>query len=105
MPSLRTAGLFVHTGRFSNNTALIQSPEADQHQSEISPLTASESFTQRRRRSIGAGSLHANGSVNGATVATSVQSSSSLLCVRYQAEKSGRLMVEILSNLETAGFY
>ena len=70
MPSLRTAGLFVHTGRFSNNTALIQSPEADQHQSEISPLTASESFTQRRRRSIGAGSLHANGSVNGATVAT-----------------------------------
>ena len=34
---------------------------------EISPLAASETFTQRRRRRTGAGSLHANASVNGAT--------------------------------------
>ena len=47
--------------------ALTLPPEADQHWSKISPLAASETFTQRRRRRIGAGSLHANGSVNGAS--------------------------------------
>ena len=57
--------LSIHT---SSVTALILPPEADQRRSEISPLTASETFIQRRRRRIGVGSLHANSSVNGATV-------------------------------------
>ena len=49
--------------QFPNNTALILLPEADQ----ISPLVASETFTQRRIRRIGLGSQHVNGSVNLAT--------------------------------------
>ena len=40
--------------------------------SEISSLAVSETFTQRWRQRVGAGSLHANGSVNGAVVATLV---------------------------------
>ena len=36
--------------RFSNNTALLLPPEADQGRSEISPLAASDSFTLRRRQ-------------------------------------------------------
>ena len=52
-------------GWFTNNAALILPPEADQHQSEITRLSISESFTQRRVRRIGAGSPHANSSVNG----------------------------------------
>ena len=47
--------------------ALILPPEADQHWSEISPLSASETFTQRGVRRIGAGSPHANGSVKETT--------------------------------------
>ena len=43
-------------------------PEAYQCRSEISLLIASETFTQRRRWRIGAGSLNSNGSVNGASV-------------------------------------
>ena len=50
--------------QFASNAPLILPPEADQHQSKISPLTASETFTQRRRWRIAAGSLHPNG--NGA---------------------------------------
>ena len=53
-------------GRFTNNEALILPPEADQCRSRISPLSASETFTQRRVRRISAGSPHANGSVNAA---------------------------------------
>ena len=53
--------------RFANNMALTLPPEAEKHQSEISPLAASETFTQRRRQRIGAESPHANSSVNGAT--------------------------------------
>ena len=53
-------------GQFTNNAALILPPEADQHWSKIFPLSASETFTQRRVRRIDAGSPHANGSVNGA---------------------------------------
>ena len=41
-------------------------PEADQRRHETSPLAPSEKFTQRQR--IGAGSPHANGSVNGPSV-------------------------------------
>ena len=55
-------------GRLTNNAALILPPEADQCRSEISPLSTSETFTQRRVRRIGAGSPHANGSVTGARV-------------------------------------
>ena len=54
-------------GRLTNNAALILHPEMDQHWSEISLLSASETFTQRRLRRIGAGSLHAKSSVNGAS--------------------------------------
>ena len=41
-------------------------PEVDQRCCEISPLAASETFTQRRRQRIGAGSPHPNSSENGA---------------------------------------
>ena len=34
---------------------------------DLTPLAASEKFTQRQMRRIGAGSLHPNGTVNGAT--------------------------------------
>ena len=54
--------------RFGSTAPLILPPEVDLHQREISPLASSETFTQRRRRRIGAGSLHPNGSVNGASV-------------------------------------
>ena len=47
--------------------------EVDEHRSEISPLAASETFTQRRMRRIAEGSPHANGSVKGAIVAQSCQ--------------------------------
>ena len=53
---------------FANAEPLILAPEVDQHQSEISPLAASETFTQRRVRRIDAGSWHSMGSVNGASV-------------------------------------
>ena len=53
-------------GRLTNNAALILPPEADLRQSEISPLPTSETFTQRTLHRIGAGSPHANSSVNGA---------------------------------------
>ena len=53
--------------QFTNIAPLILPPEADQCWSEISPLTASKTFTQRRWR-IDAGSLHANGSVIGASI-------------------------------------
>ena len=56
--------------RFSNNMALIQPPEVDQRQSEISPFAASERFTLRRRRRIGVLKLNPNASVNGAGVCT-----------------------------------
>ena len=55
---------------FTNNTALILTPEADQCRSKISLLAASDTFTQRRVRRIGAGSPHANSSVNRATLTT-----------------------------------
>ena len=54
-------------GRLTNNAALILPPEGDQHRSKISPLSASETLTQRRVRRNGVGSLHANVSVNAAT--------------------------------------
>ena len=38
--------------QFANNMPLILLPEADQRRSEISPLAASETFTQRRRREL-----------------------------------------------------
>ena len=46
---------------------VILPPEADQRRSEIPPLSASETLTQRRMRRIGAGSPHANGSVKEAS--------------------------------------
>ena len=55
---------------FTNNTALILTPEVDQCRSKISLLAASDTFTQRRVRRIGAGSPHANSSVNRATLTT-----------------------------------
>ena len=66
-PSLPLLVYLFTLVRFTNNTALILPPDADQRRSEISSLAASETFTQRRRRRIGARSPHANGSVNGAT--------------------------------------
>ena len=54
--------------RFTNAEPLILLPDAYQCRSEISPLAASENFTQRRRRRIGAGSPYSNDTVNGATV-------------------------------------
>ena len=54
-------------GWLTNNAALILPTEADQHRTEISPLSASETFTQRRVQRIGTGSPHANGSVNRAS--------------------------------------
>ncbi|XP_036947969.1 transient receptor potential cation channel subfamily M member 7-like isoform X1 [Acanthopagrus latus] len=63
-------------GRLTNNAALILPPEADQCRSEISPLSTSETFTQRRVRRIGAGSPHANGSVTGARDIKTVWTSS-----------------------------
>ena len=53
-------------GRLTNNAALIP-PEADQRRSKISPLSTSETFTQRRVWRIAAGSPHANGSVKEAS--------------------------------------
>ena len=57
-PMLHPAGLSIHTGLVHQCCALIPPPEADQHQSEISPLATSDTFTQRRRQRIGAGSPH-----------------------------------------------
>ena len=54
--------------RFANTAPLILPPDADQHWSEISPLAASEIFTQGRKQRIVTGSPHPNGSVNGALV-------------------------------------
>ena len=51
---------------FATTAPLILPPEADQRRSGISPLAASETFTQRMMQNIGAGSPHANSSVNGA---------------------------------------
>ena len=56
--------------RFANTALLILPPEAYQHLSEISPLTTSETCTQRRRLRIGTGSPHSNCSVNGASDCT-----------------------------------
>ena len=55
-------------GWLTNNVALILPPEADQRQSEISPLSASETLTQGRVQRIAAGSPHANCSVKKASV-------------------------------------
>ena len=52
---------------FTNNAVLILPPEADQRRSKISPLSSSETFTQRRVQRIGAGSPYANGSVSWAS--------------------------------------
>ena len=57
----------VSVQRAGGDAALILPPEADQCWSEISPLSASEIFTQRRVRRIGTGFPHANGSVKEAT--------------------------------------
>ena len=54
--------------QIGRSAALVLPPMADQHRSDISPLTASETFTQRRRQRTGAGSPHSNGSVNGARI-------------------------------------
>ena len=54
--------------QLANSAPLILLPEANRHQRIIPPLATSETFTQRRMRRIGAGSLHSKGSVNGATV-------------------------------------
>ena len=68
MPSSHAAAYPFTLVRFTNNTALILPPEADQHWREISSLAASETFTHRRMQRIVAVSPHANSSVNGANV-------------------------------------
>ena len=60
-PSYMAPAYLFTLVRFSNNTSLILTPEADQHRSRISSLATSKIFTQRRIWTIGAGSLHANG--------------------------------------------
>ena len=81
-------------GRLTNNAALILPPEADQRWSEISPLSASETFTQGRVQRIGAGSPHANGSVKEASDRVIANKSSSqvtelhlLICEKKKKKK------------------
>ena len=69
-------------GRLTNNVALILPPEADQRWSEISPLSASETFTQGRVWRIGTGSPHANDSVKEATVSVRGRGVASSVCTR-----------------------
>ena len=68
-PSINEKGIaFPFTlVQFANTAPLIQPPGTYQCQSKISPFTASETLTQRRRRRIGARSPHPNHSVNGAS--------------------------------------
>ena len=66
-PPLRATSLSIHTDPVRQQYGTDTTSKADQHLSEISPLTASETFTQRRMRRIGAGSPHAHSSVNGAS--------------------------------------
>ena len=63
--------------QLTNNVALILPPKADQCRSKISPLSASETFTQRRVWRIDTGSPHANGSVNGDRAGTAGGAASS----------------------------
>ena len=66
---------------FASDGPLILPPEEYQHWSEISPLAASETFTQRRRRRIGTGSPHPNSSVNGARVGITINAMHMLMKV------------------------
>ena len=50
--------LYVYCNSYTYTYTHILPPEAAQCQSKISPLTASETFTQRRRWNIGEGSPH-----------------------------------------------
>ena len=68
-PSIRKAGLSIHTGSLRQK----QGSDATSKGGSVPErgsvtLSASETFTQGRRRRIGGGSPHANGSVNGVTI-------------------------------------
>lgn len=79
------------------NAALIP-PEGYQRRSEISPLTASESFTQRRVQRINAGSPHSKCSVNGATVMSSAAHKQSSFSTSSNLINAARRQVVYLRN-------
>ena len=66
-PSICNVGLSVHTDPDLQYCASDTIPEACQRRSKKSPHAASETFTQRWRRRIGAGYPHLSSSVNGAS--------------------------------------